>query len=161
MSEMRELNERFHNLIFGITGCSANLAEQAADAITEYLEARTLSTSLDQEVQLLRRLVRKYADPFDVEPDDHALVLAIGTDDENGYRAALLAIREGVEAGGASTSVAAATSHARTAPGPVNCLLRLTMRRPIERQPTKCQRCGAVDRHGCIFFNADGSAKPL
>jgi hypothetical protein len=37
----------------------------------------------------LRSLVRQYVDPFDVMPDDHALVVAIGTDDEAAYHAAL------------------------------------------------------------------------
>jgi len=44
---------------------------------------------LTAESARFRELVRKYADPFNVEPADHALVLAIGTDDEDGIRTAL------------------------------------------------------------------------
>jgi hypothetical protein len=60
----------------------------------EAWNTRTLDPSIESlqaEVERLRHLVRSYVDPFGVVPADHAIVLALGTDDEEGYHQALAA----------------------------------------------------------------------
>lgn len=61
----------------------------------------------------------------------------------------------------AKLPISEAIKHARTSPGPINCLLRMVIRGEADplTQPIKCGRCGSHGREGCIFFELDGSAK--
>lgn len=52
-------------------------------------------------------------------------------------------------------------NHISTAPGPVNCLMRMECQGdPTARQATECERCGGKKKADCLFFDAEtGKAK--